>query len=124
MKPTHCWLLPVLLLLCTTVIAQSPGLIVRPAGGAGTTALNPNGDGYSSATTAGFVTDDINESEIPFRMVPPAISEPIGDLLTGPSGGFTDIVPQADGLGFYIYKDATNIYFRLRIGGIISGSKG
>lgn len=124
MKPTRSWLIPVFVLLCTTVIAQSPGLIVRPAGGAGTTALNPNGDGYSSATTAGFVTDDIAESEIPFRVVPPAISEPIGDLLTGPSGGFTDIVPQVDGIGFYMYKDATNIYFRLRIGGVVSGSKG
>jgi len=124
MKPIRYWLLPVFVLFCVAVSAQSPGLIIRPAGGAGTTSLNPNGDGYSSATTAGFITDDIAESEIPFRVVPPALSEPIGDLLTGPSGGFTDIVPQVDGLGFYMYKDATNIYFRLRIGGIVSGSKG
>lgn len=124
MKPIRYWLTPVFALLCATVAAQSPGLIVRPPGGAGVTALNPNGDGYSSATTAGFVTNDITESEVPFRVVPPALSEPVGDLLTGPSGGFTDIVPRVDGIGFYMYKDATNIYFRLRVGGIVSGSKG
>lgn len=124
MKPIRYWLIPVFALLCVTATAQSPGLIVRPAGGAGITILNPNGDGYSSATAAGFITNDIVESEVPFRVVPPAISEPVGDLLTGPNGGFTDIVPQVDGIGFYMYKDATNIYFRLRVGGIVSGSKG
>ncbi|MFT3934169.1 MAG: T9SS type A sorting domain-containing protein [Chitinophagaceae bacterium] len=106
------------------LFAQSPGLIVRPAGGNGVTALNPNGDGYTSATTGGFTTDDIAQSEIAFKVVPAAITEPTGDLLTGPSGGFTDIVKRVDGSGFYLYKDASNIYFRLRIGGIISGSKG
>jgi len=104
--------------------AQSPGLIVRPAGGIGVTSLNPNGDAYSSATTAGFTTDDIGQSELPFKVVPPAITEPTGDLATGPAGGFSDIVSAIDGSGFYIYKDASNIYFRLRVGSIISGSKG
>jgi hypothetical protein len=104
--------------------AQSPGLIVRPVNGAGITFLNPNGDAYSSATNAGFTTNDVTQSELQYVAVPPAINEPVGDLLTGPVGGFTDIVPGADGAGFYIYKDATRIYFRLRIGDISSGSKG
>ncbi|MGN6492028.1 MAG: hypothetical protein ACTHLE_08545 [Agriterribacter sp.] len=104
--------------------AQSPGLIVRPPGGGGITVLNPNGDGYSSGTTAGFVSDDIAESEIPYKIVSAAIGEPTGDVATGPSAGFTDIVTRVDGSGFYMYKDATNIYFRLRIGNIINGSKG
>lgn len=104
--------------------AQSPGLIVRPAGGNGVTALNPDGNAYSSQSTAGFVSDDIAESEIAFKIVPAIIVEPTGDIATGPTGGFTDIVSRADGSGFYMYKDATNIYFRLRIGGIINGSKG
>lgn len=124
MRPISSWLIATFILCTAAVNAQSPGLIVRPAGGAGTTALNPNGDSYSSATTAGFLLNDITESEIPFKIVPPAIIEPVGDLLTGPSGGFTDIVPQTDGRAFYIYKDAVNIYFRLRIGGISNGSKG
>ena len=112
-----------LLLISSAVSAQSPGLIVRPAGGNGITALNPNGNTYSSASTAGFLLDDILESKIPFKVVPPAISEPTGDLATGPDGGFTDIVQYVDGSGFYLHKDATNIFFRLRIGNIINGSK-
>lgn len=104
--------------------SQSPGLIVRTPGGTGVTALNPNGDGYSSLTTNGFTTDDIAQSEISYKIVPVAITEPTGDLATGPSGGFTDIVKRVDGSGFYLYKDATNIYFRMRIGSIVSGSKG
>src|SRR6476469_4457123 len=96
--------------------AQSPGQIVRPAGGIGITKLNPNGDGYSSATTTGFTTDDIAQSEVGYKIVPPAITEPTGDLATGPSGGFTDIVKTVDNSGFYIYTDGTNLFFRLRIG--------
>jgi Secretion system C-terminal sorting domain len=120
------YLLCSLLVLCCAqqIKGQSPGLIVRPVGGNGVTALNPNGDGYSSATTAGFTTDDIAQSEVLFKVVPAAVTEPTGDLSTGPTGGFTDIVTRVDGSGFYLYKDATNIYFRLRIGGIINGSKG
>lgn len=104
--------------------SQSPGLIVRTPGGTGVTSLNPNGDGYSSLTTSGFTTDDIAQSEISYVNVPVAIIEPTGDLATGPSGGFSDIVKRTDGSGFYLYKDATNIYFRMRIGSIVSGSKG
>jgi len=110
--------------LSFTAAAQSPGLIVRPAGGNGITPLNPNGNAYSSATTSGFTSNDITESKVPFKIVPPAVIEPTGDLATGPSGGFTDIVKTIDNSGFYMYKDATNIYFRLRIGAISSGSKG
>lgn len=106
------------------IFAQSPGVIVRPAGGNGITLLNPDGNGFSSSTTSGFITDDIVESEVNYKLVPPAITEPTGDLATGPSGGFTDIVRNADGSGFYLTKIGTNIYFRLRIGKIISGSKG
>lgn len=104
--------------------AQSPGLIVRPAGGNGVSLLNPDGNAYSSGSTSGFLTSDILESEINFKVVPVAITEPTGDIATGPSGGFTDIVTSVDGSGFYIYKSSTHIYFRLRIGNIISGSKG
>lgn len=104
--------------------SQSPGLIVRPAGGIGSTLLNPNGDAYSSATTSGFTTNDISQSEVPFKIVPPAIVEPTGDVATGPSGGFTDIVKTVDGSGFYVYSDGTNLFLRLRVGSIISGSKG
>jgi hypothetical protein len=111
-------------ILSTALYAQSPGQIVRPAGGSGVTILNPNGDGFSSAQVSGFINNDISESEIVYKVVPAAVIEPTGDVATGPSGGFTDIVRVVDGSGFYIYSNANNIYFRLRIGNIISGSKG
>jgi hypothetical protein len=103
--------------------AQSPGLIIRPLPVPGITTLNPDGNAYSSTGTTGFITDDITQSEVPFTIVPAAITEPTGDLNTGPTGGFTDIVTRVDGSGFYLYKDANNIYFRLRLGNVISGSK-
>ena len=106
------------------VKAQSPGLIVRPAGGNGAGLLNPNGDSYSSVSAGGFISNDITESEIPYKVVPPIITEPTGDLATGPSGGFSDIVKTVDNSGFYMYFNGTDILFRLRIGSIISGSKG
>ena len=116
--------LPLFTALVLTSFAQSPGLIVRPAGGPYSTVLNPNQNGFSSSSVSGFTTNDISESEIVYHVVPPAITEPTGDLATGPSGGFTDIVKTVDNSGFYVYSNGTNIYFRLRIGGIISGSKG
>lgn len=74
-------------LLSNKAFSQSPGQIVRPVGGTGITVLNPNGDGYSSATTAGFTTSDITQSEIAYKVVPPTVIEPTGDVATGPNGG-------------------------------------
>jgi hypothetical protein len=116
--------LTLFLLISVVGFTQSPGLIVRPPGGNGVTLLNPNGDGYASATTSGFTTNDITESEVPYKIVPPAITEPTGDIATGPAGGFTDIVKTVDNSGFYTYSDGTNLFLRLRIGNIIAGSKG
>src|SRR5438067_12219438 len=81
--------------------AQSPGLIVEPKNGNGVTFLNPNGDKFTSATAAGFTTSDETQSEIPYKIVPPAISEPTGDQNGGPNGGYSDFVVNAAGNGFY-----------------------
>ena len=105
-------------------MAQSPGIIVRPAAGIGVTPLNPNGDGFSSITNSGFTTSDITQSEIPFKIVPPVFLEPTSDLLRGPAGLYSDLVRQVVGSGFYIYNDGTNLLFRVRVGSIVSGSKG
>lgn len=112
------------LLLPVKNFSQTPGIIVRPAGSNGPAVLDPNADGYTSSSTAGFGTNDISTSEIPYKIVPPVIAEPTGDLLRGPSGRFSDIVKLFDGSGFYIFNDGTNLLCRLRIGGIVSGSKG
>lgn len=104
--------------------AQTPGIIVRPAGTNGPLVLDPNADGYTSLTTAGFGTNDITNSEIPYKIVPPLFPDPSGDLLRGPSGGFSDLVKGVDGSGFYLFNDGSNLLCRIRLGSIVSGSKG
>lgn len=111
------------LFLSTLIQAQSPGLIVRPAGTAGPAVLNPNQDVFTSATSAGFTTSDITQSEILYKIIKPVMIEPTGDLATGPDGGYSDIVKTVDNSGCYIYNDGTNLLFRLRIGSIVSGAK-
>lgn len=106
------------------IYSQLSGIIIRPAGTSGPLVLDPNADGYTSVTTSGFGSSDISNSEIIYKTVPPLLSEPTGDLLRGPNGKFSDIVKTIDGSGFYLFNDGTNILFRIRMGSIISGSKG
>lgn len=102
--------------------AQSPGQIVRRS--SPSTVLDFNSDGYTSTNTSGFTTSDITQSEIQFKTVPPAFLEPIGDLATGASGSFTDLVTSpTDKTGFVAYYDGTNLIFRLRVGSISNGAK-
>jgi gliding motility-associated-like protein len=99
-------------------------MIVQPATGAGTAIFDPNGDGYVSATTAGFVTDDQVESEIPFTSLIFPGTEPIGDINNGPNCGFTDFVDQGDRDPAQKYlSPAGNWLFRLRLGGISPNAK-
>ena len=114
----------VVLFFSGIINAQTPGIIVRPAGGGGPVILDPNANGYTSQSTSGFGSSDITNSEILYKLVAPVIPEPTGDLLRGPGGKFTDIVKTFDGSGFYLFSDGTNLLCRLRIGGIVSGSKG
>src|SRR4051812_11769378 len=95
--------------------AQSPGQIVRRS--SASSVLDANNDGYVSLpANTGFTTSDITQSEIPFKIIPPAFTEPIGDLATGTSGGFTDLVTSStDKSGFLAYNDGTNLIFRLRV---------
>jgi hypothetical protein len=122
----HLFTLLILFLIIQTAFSQSPGIIVRPAGGNGITPLNPDGNGLSSSSSYpnGFVSSDITESEIPYKIVPPAFLEPTSDLLRGPATLYSDLVRQVDGSGFYVYSDGTNLMFRMRVGSIVSGSKG
>jgi len=115
-----------LFLISQSSFSQSPGIIVRPTGPYTATTLNPDGNGLASSSSYpnGFVSNDITESEIPFKIVPPAFSEPTSDLLRGPGTLYSDLVTSVDGSGFYVYSDGTNLMFRLRVGSIVSGSKG
>ncbi|MFN6227539.1 MAG: T9SS type A sorting domain-containing protein [Bacteroidota bacterium] len=118
-------LLTIVLFISNCVFSQQPGYIVRPAGGPGASALNPNQDAYTSATTAGFTTSDITQSEIAYVKIPQLQTEPTGDLATGPTGGYSDIIGVVDGSGCYIYYNSASGYvqFRFRIGGIVNGAK-
>ena len=106
--------------------AQVPGFINRPATiAAGIAVLDPNGDGYTSITTAGFGSNDVTNSEILYNGVKAYPIEPNGDLVRGPNHGFSDFVPDSAGNGFYYYfSAASKVLFRMRVGSIISGSKG
>jgi large repetitive protein len=116
----------------STFFAQTPGLIVRDGTGVippatKSSVLDPNQDGYTSASTAGFSGTDVGiVSEIPFKVVPALFPEPTADLRRGATGFFSEIVRTTDGSGFYIFFDAVNnrILMRLRVSAIMSGSKG
>ncbi|MFT6882540.1 MAG: hypothetical protein ACJAVY_001338, partial [Marinoscillum sp.] len=104
-----------------SAFAQTPGLIYDPSGG---TVLDPDGNGYISATNAGFEFNDQTESEIPYqKMIFPA-PEPTGDISRGPVGGFGDFVDSGTEDPAQYYFDGTNLFFRMRIGAGSSASKG
>ncbi|WP_281226890.1 Ig-like domain-containing protein [Flavobacterium aquiphilum] len=114
-----------LVLSFTKVIGQTPGVIFQPAIGNGKTVLDPNGDGYVSATTAGFTTDDQVQSEIPYSSLVFPMVEPNSDLSAGPSCSFTDFVDQGDEDPVQSYYDSAtkNWLFRMRMGKSSPNSK-
>ncbi|WP_460878941.1 autotransporter outer membrane beta-barrel domain-containing protein [Pontibacter rugosus] len=117
-----------------TALAQTPGLIYRPATAGGAKVLDPNGDGYVSVRPTGFVgsTDEgAANSEIPYRPFPALSIEPIGDLDTGSAGSHTDLAPPATpltspstGSPFSAYYSGNNLLIRTRLGGSSTASKG
>lgn len=110
-----------------SALGQTPGLILKPATGAGAAIMDPDGDGYVSQKTAGqqlgFRTNDVAESEIPFVAI--VRPDPLGDILRGPVGGFTEIVgtDAAGNNAILTYTDGINLYFRFRLSGYAPNSK-
>lgn len=112
--------------------SPTPGLIFKPAttGTPGSAVLDPNGDGYVSATAAGFAvaTGDVGaQSEIPYKYLPQRTTvEPNADLRVGPNNKFTDFADVAGGgnsVGFFVDANS-NYLFRFRLGGSAPNSKG
>ncbi|WP_066406566.1 T9SS type A sorting domain-containing protein [Flavisolibacter tropicus] len=130
------WVLVLLFLLSTAVSAQYvTGQIIRPCtSSTGKNILDPNNatDGssndYASKAITGFGTTtaipDIDNSEIPYKPVPPYALEPYSDLRRGPDHLFSDYVPDVNGGAYYMHYDGTNFLFRFRMGTIIPGAKG
>ncbi len=106
--------------------SQLPGFINRQATSvAGRTVLDPNSDGYTSLTTAGFGNNDVSRSEINFQAIKAYSIEPYSDLRRGPNHSFSDFVPDSAGNGVYHhFSAAQQIIFRMRMGRIMPGSKG
>jgi len=114
--------------------AQTPttGLIFKPAtaGTPGAAVLDPNNDGYVSATATGFSgTNDLGTaSEIPYRYLPQVVAprEPMADLRVGPSTKFTDFADVSpnggNSVGFFVDANG-NYMFRFRLGGAAPNSK-
>lgn len=112
-----------------TAFSQLPkGLIVDPSSSlSGRKILDPNLDGWISATGAAFISQDSSESEIIFKKLIPFNGEPNSDLGAGPNCGYTDYVfSTTPGLTTAIgmYLDANNNWiFRLRLSRLLPNSK-
>ncbi len=106
--------------------SQLPGFINRQATSAGgRTVLDPNSDGYTSLTTAGFGNNDVTQSEISFQAIRAYSLEPYSDLRRGPNHSYSDFVPDSSGNGVYHhFSAAQNMIFRMRMGRVMPGSKG
>lgn len=126
------YILIVLLIATSIGFSQTKGLIYKPAGDAlGKSVLDPNGDGYTSLTTAGFSgTDYGSVSELNMVPLPIIGAEPTGDLTTGGSGGATDIVSVGENSNqscYILYKTVGGIDYliiRFRLGGASTAAKG
>src|SRR5881394_2737276 len=102
LKPNLITGLTILYLLFTTnqSFSQLPGFINRQATSVGGRAiLDPNGDGYTSASTAGFGNNDVVNSELLYTGLKAYPVEPFGDLARGPNHNFSDFVPDTAGSG-------------------------
>lgn len=121
---THIMIVTGLVLLSFVGMSQTPGLIYEAATGAGAAVLDPNGDGFTSATTAGFTTDDQVQSEIAFTSMVLAGVEPDSDLDNAPDCGYTDFVDNGDkDAAQKFLSGAGNWLFRLRMGGTSPNAK-
>ncbi len=101
---------------------QTTGIIYKDAG-KGAVILDPNQDGFTSKTVAGFTENDDMESEIPFVAFPyVGLGEPSNDLFTGAKCSYSDIVKSENNESVYVFSDTENLYFRFRLGGISDNS--
>lgn len=126
MKSLYAAVICLLLSYSYQSFAQLPGFINRQAtNAAGRAVLDPNSDGYTSLTTAGFGNNDVTQSEISFQAIRAYSIEPYSDLRRGPNHSYSDFVPDSSGNGVYHhFSAAQNIIFRMRMGRIMPGSKG
>jgi len=116
--------------LAGVAVAQTPGMIIKPALSPGNTVLDPDGDGYVSQKTNGIQlgftippNNDVTQSELPYVAI--IRPDPLSDLLRGPTGSFSEIVGiDASGNNAILtFNDGTNLFIRFRLGGFAPNSK-
>ncbi len=126
-------LFTILILISTTAIAQTKGVIYKPASSTlGKSVLDPNGDGFVSSTKDGFTStqDWGSESELALISLPSLEGEPHSDLTTGSNGGHTDLVSngantaQSSYVGIKTVNGVDYFIVRIRIGGASTATKG
>jgi hypothetical protein len=119
-----------LLFASSNLVAQvGPGTIIRTATSvSGRSVLDPNTTynfpGNSSKFSTGFGSDDVANSELPYKPIPALSYEPFADLRRGPNHSYSDFVPDGNDDGVYAWFDNTSLLFRFRMGSVMSGSKG
>jgi hypothetical protein len=113
--------------------AQTTGIIYRPSTSEfGRSILDPNRDGFVSATSAGFSggIDYGTASELRLFPLPVLEGEPDSDLSTGANGGHTDLVSshldpmQSSYLGIREVEGVKYLIARIRLGGASTATKG
>lgn len=135
MKTTLLNLAACLCMLVTTAFfasAQTKGFIYKPAlSSTARAVLDPNGDGYTSLTTSGFSgTNDYGSSysELPMIALPVLAGETSGDIVTGATGGHTDLVSNSSTQSVSVLvKTVSGVQYliiRFRIGKASTASKG
>ncbi|MDR7211489.1 hypothetical protein, partial [Flavobacterium piscis] len=114
-----------LFLMSLCLKAQTTGMIVEPATGSSAAILDPNSDGYVSATTAGFLGNDKLNSELSWRTLIPAGTEPSSDVRNGPDCGFSDFVESTSGGIDPVFhlSNGANWLFRFRMASIAPNAK-
>jgi hypothetical protein len=128
-------ILAIALLVPVFGVAQYlPGKIIRSATGSGSSILDPDGNGWVSASNAGFTIngDDTSGTASELHYYPLAAygGEPCCDLRRGADHKFSDFVPDSKNNGVYLHwttgaTPATSyLLIRMRMGTMIPGSKG
>ena len=128
-----CFLVLFFLSLPFMLVGQQPGLIFRPSQTVlGRSVLDPNEDGFVSASSNGFVSkhDFGTGSELQLIPLPSLEAEPHSDLTTGSNGGHTDLTSsdsislQSSYIGIKEVAGLKYFIVRIRIGGVSTATKG
>lgn len=107
-------------------LAQTPGQIYDNAANNTTNPMDPDGDGYISASGAAWTIAET--TELTFSAIPQVDPEPDGDIRTGSSCGATDVVdnPSTGAESSFVYFDDVNqiMVYRIRLAQDASGAFG